>query len=152
VEFEKSINEQRVLILRGGTKREVLLELVDTVSKSANIRDVEQLKNAIFYREELMSTGIGLGIAVPHVRIPEIEEPITAVGVSHEGIKDYESLDDQLIRVIVMIVAGKEQHKRYIKLLAEITSKLKSDDVLKKLLKAENSEEIYRILLGQENA
>ena len=152
MELERSIDRQRVLILRGRTKREVLLELIDIVCRSGNIGDAEKLRDAIFYREELMSTGIGLGIAVPHVRIPGVEEPITAVGVSREGIEDYESLDDQLIRVIVMIVAGKDQHKRYIKLLAEITSKLKSDNVLEKLLKAENSDEIYRILVGQENA
>lgn len=152
MELERSIDKDRMCILKGITKEQVLLELIELIGRSAEIQDVEELKRSIFYREKLMSTGIGLGIAVPHVRIEGVRNPITAIGISHSGIPDYESIDDQIVKIVVLIVAGKDQHKRYIRLLSEIVSKMKSDDVIENLLKAENSEEIYNIFSGKNDA
>ena len=151
MELEKALDPRLICILKGRTKEEVLLELIELLDKSGKVQDITRLRESIFYRERLMSTGIGLGIAVPHVRIEGVEEPIVAIGISHEGIPDYESIDDQIVKIVVMIVAGKDQHKIYIRLLSQIVTKLKSDRVIESLLSARDSGEIYNLLVERKD-
>jgi len=111
MELSKALNKNRICILKENTKEKVILELIELITRSGEIKGIAGLKESIFYREKLMSTGIGLGIAVPHVRIEGVYQPIMAIGISHEGIPDYVSIDDQIIKIVVMIVAGKNQHR-----------------------------------------
>lgn len=145
MELRESIHKDRICILNGKSKKEVLLELIELLDKLGEVEDVEKVKERIFYREQLMSTGIGLGIGVPHVRIEGVKEPVVAIGVSHNGIPDYQSIDNKIVKIIVMIVAGKEQHQKYIRLLSQVVSKLKNPRVIENLIKARSTDEIYRI-------
>jgi len=148
MELRNALSKDQICILKGKTKEEVLLELIELVDKSEEVEDIAKLKESIFYRESLMSTGIGLGIAIPHVRIEGVKDLVVAVGISHDGIPDYESLDGQTIKIIVMILAGENQHKEYIKLLSQIVSRLKSNNVIEALVNAKNIDEIYNIFAG----
>ena len=123
------LTEKNICILKSKKKKEILEELIENLAESGKIENEKKLKDAIFYREKLMSTGIGLGIAVPHVRIEGIEKPVMALGIKHAGIPDYESIDGEVIRIVVMIVAGKEQHREYIKLLSLVVSALKNKEI-----------------------
>jgi mannitol/fructose-specific phosphotransferase system IIA component (Ntr-type) len=145
------IRKDCICILKGGLKEEVILELIRLIDASGEIPDVEKLKEGIFYRENLMSTGIGFGIAVPHVRIEGVRGPIVAIGISHNGIPDYESLDNKTVKIVVMIVAGKGQHKDYIRLLSLIVSKLKDKNTRERLIKAHDPNEIYDIFVEEDN-
>jgi fructose-specific phosphotransferase system IIA component len=151
MELNKVIREDCICILKGKTKEEVLSELCELIDTSGKIQNISKLKESIFYREKLMSTGIGLGLAIPHVRIESVKEPIIAIGISHKGIPDYESIDDQIVKIVIMIVAGKDQHKLYIKLLSQIVAKLKSDNVIENLLSAKDASEIYSIFVEENN-
>lgn len=152
MKLKKAINKDHICILKGNIKEEIILELIKLMDTSGEIPDVAKLKESILYRENLMSTGIGLGIAVPHVRIEGVKKPIVAIGISHDGIPDYESIDGQTVKIVVMILAGKEQHKEYIKLLAQIASRLKDENTRENLIKAKNPDEIYGIFVEEDNA
>ena len=142
-----TIDINRICILKSDTKKGALLELIELISKMNLVEEPEALKEKIFYRESLMSTGIGLGIGVPHVRMEGIEKPFITIGISPKGIKDYEAIDGKLVKVIVMIVAGASQHKDYIKLLSQIVTILKHKDIIgEKFTKAKNPKEIYDII------
>jgi len=140
---------ERTCFLAGETKRDALTELIDLISGSEAISDRDELEQAIWYREELMSTGIGLGIGVPHVRLESVREPVVAVGVRREGIEDYESLDGDPVQIIVMIAAGRKQHQIYIRLLAEVVAHLKEPGVRQSILEAEDPEALYTALAGE---
>ena len=146
MKFEDLICPECIKILSGKRKDEVLSELVDLLVELYNLNDGNRLREAIFHREKLMSTGIGLGIAIPHIRIEGVKEPLIAIAVCRDGIPDYESIDNQTVKIVIMIIAGKEQHKEYITLLSQIVSKLKKDDVREKILSAENPEEILQVI------
>ncbi len=145
MELKDILDRNLICILECKTKRDALLELIDLIGNCGKVDDIEKLRENIFYREELMSTGIGLGIAVPHVRMEGVKQPCIAIGINRDGIRDYESIDDEVVRIIVMIVAGKEHHRLYIKLLSQIVSKLKNEDVREKLLSSQSKDEIYKI-------
>lgn len=152
MKLKNCIDERLMVILKNATKKEALLELMALLNETGEIPDTAELQEKIFYRETLMSTGIGLGIAIPHVRMEGIHRPIMAMGISKTGIRDYESLDDKVIWIIVLIVAGKNQHREYIQLLSKIISKLKSGKTIERLLKAKTPAEISSILLEDYDA
>ncbi len=149
MKLENLLDKKFIKLLRSRRKQEALEELIALVADSGKVRDVEKLRESIFYREKLMSTGIGLGIAVPHVRLEGVSEPVVAVGISREGIEDYESIDDSVVKFVFMIIVGKEQHKLYIRLLSDVVSRLRSEDVRRRLESASCVDEVYEILGGR---
>ena len=74
--------------------------------------DQKQLQDAITEREEMMSTGIGHGLAIPHVRLPGLKVPSMAVAICPSGINDYESLDGKPVYILVLIAAPQGQTNR----------------------------------------
>jgi nitrogen PTS system EIIA component len=140
-------------ILQETMKSEVLFTLTTMIKQKLNLTKEyeEALVKNIFYREQLMSTGIGLGIGIPHIRFEGVSSPILAVGISKKGITDYASIDDEVIKFVVMIIVGKNQHKQHIRLLSIIVALLKQEETRERLIRGEKSSEIYAILTGDDN-
>ncbi len=111
--------EQIVIIPPGAEKEEALSLLVAAVGKNPTVADDAMFRNAVFEREAIMSTGLGSGIAVPHVRIPEVGVPTLGIGVSREGI-DYSSLDGKPVHVMVLFAMPLGAEKVYLTLLAKV--------------------------------
>lgn len=140
------LKAQSCVLLEPDNKEAVLTQLCHTLCESEHINNHKQLQDAIFAREELMSTGIGLGIAVPHVRLNSFSRMVMAAGVSKTGIKDYESLDGQEVKIVIMIAAGTNQHSAYLKMLSYISKKLKNPQTRQSLLQAVDSAQVHSIL------
>jgi len=140
---------ERILILGDVNKEEALQALIDLLAKTPQIKDPVELRDGIFKREELMSTGIGLGIAVPHVRLSGISNLIMSMGVSRTPIRDYASLDGKPVRIICLLVAGKNQHMEYLKTLAAIAARLKRPLFREMILHTREAAAIYDIMLNQ---
>ena len=140
------LRPEAIRLLSGDTKPAVLQELVETMGPVFGFKDFDLLNEAIFRREELMSTGIGLGIAVPHVRLAGVGEMMVVLGVQPDGVADYDSIDGAPVNLIVMIVAGEGQHAEHLKLLATIVTALKDDALRSRILKAASPEEIHELL------
>jgi PTS system nitrogen regulatory IIA component len=144
--FTSYVKPDGIILLKETTKTEALLRLAAAAADLGRISDKDQLIKDIFYREQLMSTGIGLGIAIPHVRFPEITSPLIVVGIQPAGIPDYASIDDEAVKVIVMILVGTNQHKEHIRLLAQIVAFLKTEKVIPRLLAAPTPVSVYDII------
>ncbi len=140
------IKPEHCIILTSRTKTEALLELIDLVKSGGEISDIEDLKKEIFFREQLMSTGIGQGIGIPHVRFEGVQHPVILVGISPEGIADYGSMDEKPVNIVFLFIVGKEQHKEYLRLLSLISSRVKDENFRNILIKTEESSEIARLL------
>jgi len=151
VELSAILVPARVLILETSKKMDALKVLIDCLAAAPEVKDRQELYEGIFHREKLMSTGIGLGIGVPHVRLDSIENPVMCVGLCRNPITDYESLDGQPVRLIFMIAAGKDQHAEHLRLLAKISSKLKDDKLRKALINAPNETTFYHILTQKDD-
>ncbi len=141
-----ALTPKRVLILDEDKKEGVLNRLIDCLASDGGIANRGELAEAIFQREELMSTGIGLGIAVPHARINSVSKPTAAVALCRRPIVDYDSLDGAPVRLVFMIVAGREQHPEYLRLLAEISRRIKDESLRNALFAARSPEELYALL------
>ena len=145
ISLENIIPPERVTLLQSVEKNGALRELADTIAMAAEVQDADRLLEAIFEREKIMSTGIGLGIAIPHAKIPSVSEFVVALGKSAKGI-EFNSLDGKPVHFVVMIAGPDNQQERYLQLLARITLKLKDSGVRRRLGEAASVEEILAAL------
>ena len=143
------LTPERIGILDCNDKENALRCVSDLLATAPDVTNAEELTEGIFYREQLMSTGIGLGIAVPHVRLESVQNPAMAVGISREGIHDYESLDNAPVHLIFMIAAGKDQHKQYLRLLSAVSARLKDDGIRQALMNADDGKHFHDILFAE---
>lgn len=141
------VTVDRIRILHTTDKDQVLREIIRLLSTADGITDPAALEQAIFEREKLMSTSIGLGIAIPHVRLPSVKAMTVAVGVIKEGI-DYQAFDDMPVNIIIMIAAPEGSHREYLSVLAKLALLLKNKALREAILSAATPEEIFDVLKG----
>ena len=145
LKISELVSKDRIKIFKKIDKESALNELIALLSDSGVVKETEELKKSIFEREEIMSTSIGLGIAIPHVRLGSIDEIIMAVGVCKEGI-DYNAFDDKAVNIIIMIAAPEGTHRQYLSVLAKIALLLKNSAIREAIVKSTTPEEVYSIL------
>ena len=134
-----------IISLKSTDKDDVLTEMINLINEKSSITDIQSLRKKIFYRESLMSTGIGLHIGIPHIRMNGINKPIITIGIQPKGIFKYEAIDNLPVKLVVLIICGENQHKTHIKILSQIVSLLKKNDNINKVLTANNTLEVYRL-------
>lgn len=140
------LSEERVMFLDGcESKNEILRKMSEKLSQTVTEVDCDELIEVLLAREAIMSTGIGLGIAVPHARLASVTHPALGIGISKEGI-NYESLDDKPVHVVVLIVVPAHSQKQYLRILARVTLMLKNARLREQLMTADSPHEVYRIL------
>ncbi|MBD3347227.1 MAG: helix-turn-helix domain-containing protein [Chitinivibrionales bacterium] len=139
---------QRIAVLDSITKVEAFNHLVDIISTSSCIRKKKELSEEIFKRESLMSTALGLGVGVPHVRLGSVKDLVAAVGISPVGIMDYESLDNIPVFIIVMVAGNRKQHSEFLRLLSYLSSLIKHESIREKLVTSNDPYAIYDVLAG----
>ena len=139
------LDENYIIQLKADNKKDALDELIKVICKNELITNPKKFEKEIFKREKLMSTGIGLEVAVPHVRHKSIKDFVMAIGIKKEGI-EFDSIDNKPVKLIFMIGASDTQDKEYIKLLSRLVLRLKKPDFKENLLAANSPKEIYEII------
>ncbi|MCC0728570.1 fructose-specific PTS transporter subunit EIIC [Clostridioides sp. ZZV14-6045] len=138
---EKSIK----LNLKSKNKPEVIEELVDLVANSGNLNDKENYRKAILAREEMSTTGIGEGVAIPHAKTTSVDKACIAAAVSKEGI-DYESFDGSLSNLFFMIAAPDGANNTHLEVLSRLSTILMDEDFRNKLINSNSAREFKEII------
>lgn len=141
------LNSSYVVFLKETDKKSTLNRLIDCIGSSPNIENKDAFRNAVFDREDIMSTGIGLGIAIPHVKIKEVKDITICIGVNREGI-DWDSIDNKPVHIIFLIVGAAEQHELYLRILSKIILVLKNKERRKKLIEAQKADEVLELFIN----
>lgn len=138
-------SKERVIFdLKAASKDEVIDELITLLEKDGKITDREEFKKAVLKREEEFSTGIGMGIAIPHGKSSAVKEASIAFGKSGKGI-DYESMDNEPAHLFFLIAVPVESNDLHLRALSEISRKLMHTEVREQLMKAGNFEEFVKV-------
>ena len=145
ISLENIIPPERVKVLESTDKESALREMAALASQAPEVQDAERLLEAIFEREEIMSTGIGLGIAIPHAKISAVTDFVVALGKAAKPI-EFSSLDGVPVDFIVLIAGPDNQQERYLQLLARITLKLKDAGVRRSLREAQDIDALLAAL------
>jgi PTS system nitrogen regulatory IIA component len=146
VQMQTIISPERILFLHYPSKRDALLALAGNLATAPQIKNSKELAQEILRREELMSTAIGRGIAIPHVRLQSITDLVVSVGISRVNIVDFNPLDDEPVRLLFMIVAAFNQHASYLQTLSFFSSRLKNKDLRDSLIQAQTADEVFSLL------
>jgi len=135
--------------LKSKTKREVLFELSEVFLQGNFNIDTDSMVKVLLEREKLGSTGIGDGIAIPHGKLPGLENLIVSFGRSKEGI-EFDSLDGKPVHIFFLLMAPENSAGQHLKALAKISRMLKEETFRNDLMKMQTSDEIYS-LIDQKN-
>ncbi len=131
-----------------GVIREMVQALVDAGKIEANER--EGIVRAILNREELGSTGIGRGVAVPHTKHSSVEQLVGGVAVSHDGV-DFDSLDGEKVFLFFLLVSPLDRPGDHLRALENISRQLRNDTFCRFLKQSKTPEEIRQLLEEADN-
>ncbi len=138
-------NKAIIPSLKAGTKEEVLAEIVEVLAGYDSQIDKPKLVQTLLEREELGSTGIGNGVAIPHGKLDGLDHIVAGFGRSDNGI-DFDSIDKKPAHLFFVLIAPRNSAVDHLKALARV-SRMISDPILKNSLQAARSaDEIYRLL------
>lgn len=136
--------------IKGKTKQEILLELVEPLQEANLIDNVDVVVKIIMEREKLGSTGIGDGVAIPHGKMKNIDNIICAVGRSKEGV-DFDAVDRQPVHIFFLVLAPEDSASLHLKVLSRISKILRDPSFRKSILKLTNAHAIYANIIETDN-
>jgi PTS system fructose-specific IIA component/PTS system nitrogen regulatory IIA component len=140
--------------------REAILPQLDAASKETVIREMvaslraaglfpnaepDDIVKAILKREELGSTGIGRGVAIPHAKHPCADKLVGTVAISHKGV-DFKSIDGEKAFVFVLLISPQDRPGDHLRALENVSRSLRDDNFVKSLREATTREDVCRIL------
>ena len=150
VRIQNILSPDRVVFIERSSRRDALVELSEVLGTAPQVKNQQELTKEILRREELMSTAIGLGMAIPHVRLASVTDLVMAVGICRAAIGDFQPIDDEPVRLLLMLAAAYNQHSYYLQTLSLISSKLKDKALREGLIAARDTKEAYRLLAESE--
>ncbi|MBI4807042.1 MAG: PTS sugar transporter subunit IIA [Desulfovibrio sp.] len=131
--------------LKATDKPEVLAELVSPVAKSFPDLDPEKALRVLMDRENLGTTGIGDGVAIPHGKMDSLKEIVIVAGRSRTGV-EFESLDHKPCRIFFLVLAPEHVAGMHLRILAQISRLLSDESFRGSFLDAQDSDSLWRVL------
>src|SRR5882724_3181126 len=138
--------------LEADDKPAIIKELVESLARNGAIApdEVQGIVAAIMKREELGSTGIGRGVAVPHTKHASVERLVGTVGVSTEGV-DFNSLDGDKVHLLFLLVSPPDRPGDHLRALENISRQLRDDTFCRFLKQAHSAQDIRQLLDEADN-
>ncbi len=130
-------------------KEDILKELVDLLAEVKDIGDKKNILKALIDRENLGSTGIGQGIAIPHGKTDKVKEIVAVLGISKKGV-NFDALDGEQVYLFFLLVAPKENPGPHLKALAQISRLLRDSFFCELIKRCQTPEEVYDLIRKEE--
>ena len=125
-------------------KDDVITELVQIFVNSKIINKSDNIVKLLFEREEIGSTGLSDGIAIPHAKTELVDNLTIAIGISKEGI-DFDALDGNPSTLFFLLLARPEQSSQHMEALSEIAQKVSNKDFTTDILNAKSAKEVLTV-------
>lgn len=148
VMVSKYLDERLVAFLDVNSQSEALSELIDLLDRQGKLIEKQAFFHAILEREKIVSTGIGIGVAIPHAKLAAYRDFFIAIGIQKQRGIEWNALDGSLVRIIFMIGGPENQQTRYLKILSQLTLAIKDELRRKTLLKAQSPKEVIQVFQG----
>ena len=146
MKLSKFCEEQLISIdLAATTKSDVIEELVELAAKSKLVKDKSLLLKDIITRENLVTTGVGYGVAFPHAKTKATKGIVIAFGRSEHGV-DFEAMDKQPVNLFFLIAAPEDAIGAHLKVMAHLSYLMKSEKNREKLMTVKSPGELLQII------
>lgn len=136
------VRPSQIVLLAAPNKAQLLRDLAERVALALGL-DAAKLIAALLRREELGSTGLGGGIAIPHTRMPGLQQPFTVLAILRTPIQ-FDAIDGQPVDIVFLLVAP--DNGDALKALAGISRTLREPEILKSLRHAPSAQAAYDVL------
>jgi PTS system fructose-specific IIA component/PTS system nitrogen regulatory IIA component len=138
--------------LNANEKEAVIRAMANSLleAKQVNAKDFESIVEAILKREELGSTGIGRGVAVPHTKHASIDRLMGTVAISSDGV-DFDSLDGEKVHLLFLLISPPDRPGDHLRALENISRQLRNDTFCRFLKQAKTPAEVWQLLEEADN-
>ena len=133
-----------VMFLDTSSRDETLHEIVHKIFLAGKLEEEEDFYQAILSREEIVSTGIGMGVAIPHAKLPSFDRFFVALAVLQKPI-DWQAIDGTPVRLVFMIGGPDDRQTEYLQILSALTKAIKNEERRKKLLTLQDSQAMIEL-------
>ncbi len=140
------IDNDRIAFFDPPGKQEALSRLVAMSRSDELILDFERFREEIFQREAIVTTGIGQGVAIPHIKSTSVKRFFITVGIFRQGV-NWDSLDGQPVH-IAFLIGGPENHQQYLQILAKLALIIRNGEKRKAIVEAAGPEEVLAQFSG----
>ncbi|SCY33503.1 PTS sugar transporter subunit IIA [Alkaliphilus peptidifermentans] len=139
----KDVLDRKLMILnlKSNSKKEVIEELINPLVDEGIINSKNEFLEKVMAREAQSTTGIGMGVAIPHGKSKVVRKPAIVFGKSQKGL-DYEALDDKPSYIFFLIAVPEGSENEHLKVLSLLSRKLMHEEIRTKLMDAKSEEEV----------
>lgn len=144
IKISKYLDPRLVVFLEVDSRDEAIQMLVDAIDRAGKLQDKDAFYDAIIEREKIVSTGIGMGAAIPHAKLADYDDFFMAIGVLRKGV-DWNALDGAPVRIIFMIGGPDDKQTEYLQILSSLTQAIKDERIRKKMLTLNSAEDMIEL-------
>ncbi len=145
------LNENTVLPnLEADDKVEILDQMISSLEDSVANGELEEIREAVFERERIMSTGVGKGLAIPHGKASGVNQTYAAFAILKNPV-DYEAIDDEPVDMVFLLVGPQASNNLHIKMLSRISRLMNNSDFRDRLRDCTTSGEIIEEFKKEEH-
>lgn len=145
IKISQYVNEELIAFLDSDNRDDVLRAMVDVIYAAGMLQDEQSFYKAITEREKIVSTGIGMGTAIPHAKLPGYDQFFMAIGILRKGV-DWNALDGSPVRLIFMIGGPDDKQTEYLQILSHLTQMIKDEQIRKKMLTLNSPSDIMQLI------
>lgn len=135
--------------IEADSKDALINELVDLLKDEGSVKDLDEIKRCVLEREQIMSTGVGKGFAIPHAKTTAVKGIIACFAKSKKNL-EFNSLDGEPVHLVFLLVGQDNLIGPHIKMLSRISRMMNKDEFREALLNANTPEEIYNTFEEEE--
>lgn len=131
-------------------KEDLLNAMVDALDSKVTEAQLQEIREAVFEREKIMSTGVGKSLAIPHGKVSSLQEHLASFALLNNSI-DFDSIDEKPVKMAFLLVGPEGKNSTHIKLLSRISRLMNSSAFREALTQCESAEEIHAVFYEEEN-
>lgn len=129
----KYLDKRLISFFQATDRDEAIRQLVEICFEEGKIASIEPFLSKVAEREKIVSTGIGMAVAIPHAKLSDFNEFFIAIGILSKGV-DWHALDGHPVRIVFLIGGPDNKQTEYLQILSSLTTFIKSEELRKKML------------------
>lgn len=147
IRISKYLDEKFITFISANSRDEALSLMIDNLANHGSLQDKQIFHDALLERERIVSTGIGMGVAIPHAKLKGYEDFFIAIGILQKGV-DWNSLDGSPVKIIFMIGGPDDKQTEYLQILSGLTTAIKDENRRRKILTMNSPAAIMSLFKG----
>ena len=146
IKISSYLDDRSVSFLNVESRDLAIEKLVSHLHKHGRLIDKDLFHKAILEREKIVSTGIGMGVSIPHAKLPDFKEFFIAIVIQKEKAIEWNALDKAPVRLIFMIGGPEDKQNEYLQILSKLTQVIKNESLRKQIVGAKSAKDVIKLL------